>query len=574
MMNQHSDPELRDLIQIFRKDPCDRTVGEQNIINDYSYKGGRLFRMVKNGEEVRALYVIPKSKRPFSIVHMDHVGPFVGSTRGNQELLVIVDNLTRFVRLSPVRNTSTQNVLEVMKSFVNDFGLPDKIISDRGNGMVERVNRTVLSTIAIGIEDPRRKDWDLKIKEVERDLNNAVNKTTNKTPFETLHGYSPRFHDGILRRLADEDMDPWTEPEKIQESVRTQIENKQEIMKTYYDKKKCRTLQFEVGEIVVMRHVPKMTGEPTKAQPKYRRPLIITEVLPSDTYRVTQLSERTGGRFYTTTAHISQLKSLHSEEDDSTTEESPDEESEEEDTLRRNPRRSCNAKFNRGRLKSRNGRINTRTKNKLEVKSTYSGVVGGFWERMIRMIKYLLRKILDHRKLNYEQLETYLIEVESTINKRPLTYITENSDDLIPLTPAMFLQDRTTHFPDIEKITADTFRSRHRALQQIKRELRQRFRKEYLGLLVQKGKEGSGFNLRIGDIVLIGNDDQRRIDWPMAKIEELIPGRDEKIRVARIRTTRGILIRPIQKIYPLEVTSEEHMALLTLCAHTKRVGVC
>ncbi|UYV74594.1 hypothetical protein LAZ67_12000217 [Cordylochernes scorpioides] len=454
LMIQHSDPELRDLIQIFRKDPCDRTVGEQNRINDYSYKGGRLFRMVKNGEEERALYVIPKSmrkslvvkfhdlmghfatdrtvnkikelywfpsmkryvrrhvamcleclfnkvpggkqqgflhpiksgKRPFSIVHMDHVGPFVRSTKGNQELLVIVDNLTRFVRLSPVRNTSTQNVLKVMKSFVNDFGLPDKIISDRGscftsrqfeefcrgngihhtlnstkhpqgNGMVERVNRTVLSTIATSIEDPRRKDWDLKIKEVERDLNNAVNKTTNKTPFETLHGYSPRFHDGILRRLADEDVDPWTEPDRIQESVRSQIENKQEIMKTYYDKKRCRTIQFEVGEIVVMRHVPKMTGEPTKAQPKYRGPLIITEVLPSDTYRVTQLSERTSGRFYTTTAHISQLKSWHSEEYDSATEESPDEEPEVEDTPRRNPRRSCNARFNRGRLKSRNGRI-------------------------------------------------------------------------------------------------------------------------------------------------------------------------------------------------------------------------
>ncbi|UYV75139.1 hypothetical protein LAZ67_12002608 [Cordylochernes scorpioides] len=474
LMIQHSDPELRDLIQIFRKDPCDRTVGEQNRINDYSYKGGRLFRMVKNGEEERALYVIPKSmrkslvvkfhdlmghfatdrtvnkikelywfpsmkryvrrhvamcleclfnkvpggkqqgflhpiksgKRPFSIVHMDHVGPFVRSTKGNQELLVIVDNLTRFVRLSPVRNTSTQNVLKVMKSFVNDFGLPDKIISDRGscftskqfeefcrgngihhtlnstkhpqgNGMVERVNRTVLSTIATSIEDPRRKDWDLKIKEVERDLNNAVNKTTNKTPFETLHGYSPRFHDGILRRLADEDVDPWTEPDRIQESVRSQIENKQEIMKTYYDKKRCRTIQFEVGEIVVMRHVPKMTGEPTKAQPKYRGPLIITEVLPSDTYRVTQLSERTSGRFYTTTAHISQLKSWHSEEDDSATEESPDEEPEVEDTPRRNPRRSCNARFNRGRLKSRNGRILDYKATLLQVHEPHGHLQGG-----------------------------------------------------------------------------------------------------------------------------------------------------------------------------------------------------
>ncbi|UYV67536.1 hypothetical protein LAZ67_5001142 [Cordylochernes scorpioides] len=66
-------------------------------------------------------------------------------------------------------------------------------------------------------------------------------------------------------------------------------------------------------------------------------------------------------------------------------------------------------------------------------------------------------------------------------------------------------------------------------------------------------------------------EDQKRIDWPMAKIEELIPGRDGKIRVARVKTKRGVLMRPIQKIYPLEVTSEEDIAL---CAHTKRVGVC
>ncbi|UYV81352.1 hypothetical protein LAZ67_20000902, partial [Cordylochernes scorpioides] len=67
LMIQHSDPELRDLIQIFRKDPCDRTVGEQNRINDYSYKGGRLFRMVKNGEEERGARTrLPIPHRPNS----------------------------------------------------------------------------------------------------------------------------------------------------------------------------------------------------------------------------------------------------------------------------------------------------------------------------------------------------------------------------------------------------------------------------------------------------------------------------------------------------------------------------
>ncbi|UYV68872.1 hypothetical protein LAZ67_6001388 [Cordylochernes scorpioides] len=192
---------------------------------------------------------------------------------------------------------------------------------------------------------------------------------------------------------------------------------------------------------------------------------------------------------------------------------------------------------------------------------------GGFWERMIRMIKNLLRKILGHKKLNYEQLETCLIEVESTINKRPLTYITENSDDLIPLTPAMFLQDRTTHFPEIEKITADTFRRKQRGLQQMKRELRQRFRKEYLGLLVQKGKEGSEFTLKIGEIVLIGNEDQKRIDWPMAKIEELIPGRDGKIRVARVKTKRDL--RTHLNPYPEIIRAREIARSRTRNKHKK-----
>ncbi|UYV84191.1 hypothetical protein LAZ67_X001482, partial [Cordylochernes scorpioides] len=354
LMIQHSDPELRDLIQIFRKEPCDRTVGEQNRINDYSYKGGRLFRMVENGEEERALYVIPKSMRKSLVVKFhDLMGHFATDRTVNKiKEFYWFPSMKRYVRhhvgmcleclFNKVPGGKQQGFLHPIKSGKRPFSIVH----------MDHVGPFVRSTKATSIEDPRRKDWDLKIKEVERDLNNAVNKTTNKTPFETLHGYSPRFHDGILRRLADEDVDPWTEPDRIQESVRTQIENKQEIMKTYYDKKKCRTIQFEVGEIVVMRHVPKMTGEPTKAQPKYRGPLIITEVLPSDTYRVTQLSERTSGRFYTTTAHISQLKSRHSEEDDSATEESPDEEPEVEDTPRRNPRRSCNARFNRGRLKS------------------------------------------------------------------------------------------------------------------------------------------------------------------------------------------------------------------------------
>ena len=212
--------------------------------------------------------------------------------------------------------------------------------------MVERANRTITSTIATCTKDPHQKDWDSKIKEIERNLNNVVNKTTNKTPFKMLHGYSARFHDGLLRAVADESADTWTEPEEIQEEAKKQIEKSHKEMKKTYDKKKCQSLTFERGEIVVMRHVPKLTGIPTKVQPRYKGPLIITETLPNDTYKVTQLEERTKGHFYTTTAHVSQLKpwKCRQDSDDDSSGTSQDEDScmgSPEQGPHRNPRRRC-----------------------------------------------------------------------------------------------------------------------------------------------------------------------------------------------------------------------------------------
>ncbi|GBM89367.1 hypothetical protein AVEN_59475-1 [Araneus ventricosus] len=154
------------------------------------------------------------------------------------------------------------------------------------------------------------RDWDNKIKETERNLNNTVNKTLVKTPFEVLHGYVPRFKDGILRLFADEEHEVWNDPGELQLEAKEKIAKGQEKMKSYYDKKQSKksgTLLFHKGEIVVVRRNTKVTGEPTKTQPRYRGPMVVTEILPSDTYRISQL-EPSNGRLYATAAHVSQLK--------------------------------------------------------------------------------------------------------------------------------------------------------------------------------------------------------------------------------------------------------------------------
>ncbi|GFU17238.1 integrase catalytic domain-containing protein [Trichonephila clavipes] len=54
-------------------------------------------------------------------------------------------------------------------------------------------------------------------------------------------------------------------------------------------------------------------------------------------------------------------------------------------------------------------------------------------------------------------------------------------------------------------------------------------------------------------MVLIGNDNKKCLSWPIPKIIELIPSRDEEIRTVRLKIQHGTVIRPVQRIFPLKV---------------------
>lgn len=47
------------------------------------------------------LHPIPQGTQPFATIHIDHVGSFETSTKLNKYILVIVDNLTKYVHIFP-----------------------------------------------------------------------------------------------------------------------------------------------------------------------------------------------------------------------------------------------------------------------------------------------------------------------------------------------------------------------------------------------------------------------------------------------------------------------------------------
>ncbi|GFT16452.1 integrase catalytic domain-containing protein [Trichonephila clavipes] len=179
---------------------------------------------------------------------------------------------------------------------------------------------------------------------------------------------------------------------------------------------------------------------------------------------------------------------------------------------------------------------------------------GGWWERLVRIIKELLRRSLGKSILSYEELSTVICDCEFLINSRPLTYISENPQELIPLTPAMFLiENRCSDTTDIDELNSRDLRKRMKYRIKLLSDLRQRFRKEYLSELIQKQNDNRVREPRIVEMVIIGNDNKKRLSWPIAKIIELIPGRDGEIRTVRLKTQHGTVIRPVQRIFPLEV---------------------
>ena len=194
---------------------------------------------------------------------------------------------------------------------------------------------------------------------------------------------------------------------------------------------------------------------------------------------------------------------------------------------------------------------------------------GGFWERMIGLTKQAIKKTLGRAFITLAQLETVIVEVEAMLNDRPLTYVSSNFDDPEPLTPSHLLYGRRVRlvpYPfnnpdeldDPDYLDADNMRKTVNKQTRLIEQFWTRWRREYLTSLRQFNQT-SGHNkqvIRQGDVVIV-HDDKPRTQWRLAVVETLITGNDNLVRAANIRMGTYRTSRPIVKLYPLEVSSED-----------------
>ncbi|KAF8785801.1 hypothetical protein HNY73_011306 [Argiope bruennichi] len=131
--------------------------------------------------------------------------------------------------------------------------------------------------------------------------------------------------------------------------------------------------------------------------------------------------------------------------------------------------------------------------------------------------------------------------------------------DLTPITPAMFLCDNpTSETTDLDVLDGNHFSKRLELRAKMIQVLRERFRKEYLGQLIQCHRQHpQSSNIHIGDILLIGDNVKKRLQGPLARVIELIPGKDGHVRTVRVKTQQSTLVRPIKRMFPLEVSGSD-----------------
>ena len=249
----------------------------------------------------------PSVSKPFETISMDLL-KMPKSHQGSVYILVMVDFLSRFTVLAPLKS---KNADEVAHAFLNNlilpFTTPNTILTDNGlefankvianicqyysikqsfispyhpssNGLVERVNRTVLSVLRHVTEqlDANWEDW---LPSVASCINGSIISSTRKTPFYVVYGTDKTLPYELLQQPQEPvyNLEDYAKRQiqvlkRIHQEVRKTLDaSRAEMIKVQHSRAKPVTLQK--GDKVMLLDPVKES----KLAPKFKGPYVVQE---------------------------------------------------------------------------------------------------------------------------------------------------------------------------------------------------------------------------------------------------------------------------------------------------------
>ncbi|XP_062538391.1 uncharacterized protein LOC134206679 [Armigeres subalbatus] len=202
--------------------------------------------------------------------------------------------------------------------------------------------------------------------------------------------------------------------------------------------------------------------------------------------------------------------------------------------------------------------------------------MGGAWERLVRSIKTALQAMYTTRIPDEETFGTLIVEAESIVNSRPLTFVPVDPNQEEALTPNHFLLLSSRGVTQPVKSLAEpgqACKSSWNLCRIMVDSFWRRWIREYLPTIARRTKWFEEVKpVDVGDLVIVVTEVARN-GWIRGRIIEVIRGRDGRIRQAVVQTSKGVIRRPIAKLAVLDVMNSNVAQKKSGTSHESRTAV-
>lgn len=260
---------------------------------------------------------------PLERVHIDFMGPLPETPKGNTNILVMVDQFTKWVEIIPLPSQTAEETARAMVDQVfTRIGCPLTIHSDQGrnfesslfksiceafhvhktrttpyrpcaNGQVERFNRTIMDAVRCFVSNSQT-DWDEYLPQLAGAIRSSVNRMTGLTPNMMMYGREVNMPADLVFQppASDTTTDEAEYVCKLKEAIirahdiaRQKLKTSHSYMKRDYDVR-IRQVEYKPGDLVYILNMANRKGKSKKLESPWKGPGVVLAKITSYVYKV------------------------------------------------------------------------------------------------------------------------------------------------------------------------------------------------------------------------------------------------------------------------------------------------